>query len=107
MNGRNLPPGVNVSDIPGNRPEDYAYEEMLDNFYDKLTLTNKEILEVTPNVESLIEEAISYGISVGKQQQATDEAEASFYKTSHELEKIDSLCDKFKKDLLELLEGGN
>ena len=26
----NLPPGVSVSDIPGNRPEDEAWEKLID-----------------------------------------------------------------------------
>lgn len=30
MNSSNLPPGVNVTDIPGNRPEDSADEEFLE-----------------------------------------------------------------------------
>lgn len=30
MTGYNLPPGVNVSDIPGNRPEDLAEEAWWD-----------------------------------------------------------------------------
>lgn len=28
--GRNLPPGVSVSDIPGNRPEDIRHQKMMD-----------------------------------------------------------------------------
>ena len=31
--GWDLPPGVNASDIPGNRPEDAAWEKMMDDFY--------------------------------------------------------------------------
>lgn len=30
MTGWNLPPGVSVSDIPGNRPEDEAWERLMD-----------------------------------------------------------------------------
>lgn len=30
MTGWNLPPGCNSSDIPGNTPEDEAWEKMLD-----------------------------------------------------------------------------
>lgn len=29
----NLPPGVSVNDIPGNRPEDELYEQMWNTFY--------------------------------------------------------------------------
>lgn len=32
MSGFNLPPGCNVSDIPGNRPEDGIEEQLLELF---------------------------------------------------------------------------
>lgn len=32
MSGFNLPPGCNVSDIPGNRPEDGVEEQLLELF---------------------------------------------------------------------------
>jgi hypothetical protein len=38
MTGWNLPPGCNVSDIPGNRPEDEAAEALWDTIADILTL---------------------------------------------------------------------
>jgi len=37
MGGFNLPPGVSVSDIPGNRPEDVAEEEFWEKLHEKLT----------------------------------------------------------------------
>lgn len=39
MFGWDLPPGVSVSDIPGNRPEDERWEYIYDNFWDKERLT--------------------------------------------------------------------
>lgn len=33
--GWGLPPGVRVSDIPGNRPEDIEWETIMDQFFDK------------------------------------------------------------------------
>jgi len=36
MTGWNLPPGCNVSDIPGNRPEDLAFEIFWENYIDKV-----------------------------------------------------------------------
>lgn len=43
--GWNLPPGVKTSDIPGNRPEDVAFERMVEELMDVLeeehgTVTN-------------------------------------------------------------------
>jgi hypothetical protein len=37
MTGWNLPPGCNVRDIPGNRPEDEAAEALWDTIADILT----------------------------------------------------------------------
>ena len=36
MTGWNMPPGCNVSDIPGNRPEDLRSEALYDKIYDCL-----------------------------------------------------------------------
>jgi hypothetical protein len=36
MTGFNLPPGVNVSDLPGNRPEDEEHERSLDWLSDQI-----------------------------------------------------------------------
>jgi hypothetical protein len=48
MTGWNMPQGVNVSDIPGNRPEDIEYETIMTEFY--TSLTEKE----TNLVDSLV-----------------------------------------------------
>jgi len=49
MTGWNMPPGVNVSDIPGNRPEDEAEEVFWDELEKKLTL-----IKVAQDNESVI-----------------------------------------------------
>lgn len=36
MTGFNMPPGCNVSDIPGNRPEDMAAEAFAEEFSEQL-----------------------------------------------------------------------
>ena len=41
--GWDLPPGCRVSDIPGNRPEDEAWEAIYDGFWDKERLTNTHV----------------------------------------------------------------
>lgn len=48
--GWDLPPGCRISDIPGNRPEDQAYEAFIDSFYEQLpadfiTETNVAVME--------------------------------------------------------------
>lgn len=42
MGGWNLPPGVSVSDIPGNRPEDEEWERLWDRLVES-GLTVEEI----------------------------------------------------------------
>jgi hypothetical protein len=46
MTGWNMPPGCNVSDIPGNRPEDGAGEEFEEKFFDKAAEIFGEIDDV-------------------------------------------------------------
>lgn len=50
MNGpSNLPPGVSVSDIPGNRPEDEEWDQLhahIDHIADQSDYTAKEIEEI-------------------------------------------------------------
>ncbi len=83
--GWDLPPGVSVNDIPGNRPEDEVWENIYDNFWDKerLTKTHNGIrinekeyeqmdkLYLTKGAEmidSYITAAIEYGMEIGEKQ---------------------------------------
>lgn len=76
MTGSNLPPGVGVNDIPGNRPEDLAEEE----FWEKLG----EMCPDVPGwmwddeaVQSLVESARDLAYSAGYSQGSADEAVAA------------------------------
>ncbi len=87
--GWDLPPGCRVSDIPGNRPEDEAWEKIYDNFWDKERLTKTHIgiqisdkeyeqmdklyddNEVSTVIDDYIMAAIEYGMDIG-QKQAND-----------------------------------
>lgn len=67
MTGWNMPPGVNPSDIPGNRPEDAYWEKVLDDFYAHLN-THSEMdiqLLIGPELELMLQEAIQFGINLG------------------------------------------
>lgn len=86
--GWDLPPGCRVSDIPGNRPEDEAWENIYEGFWDKERLTNTHIglriteeeyermdelyNQATPNISDVIDDyisaAIEYGIEIGQSQ---------------------------------------
>ena len=76
MTGWNLPPGCNVSDIPGNRPEDEAWENLCQDFYS--AITEKEWKKIE-GVTDIIEKAIEYGIEAGKKEQHLIEEENRFY----------------------------
>jgi hypothetical protein len=52
--GWDLPPGCSARDIPGNRPEDIANEQIYDNIYDAL----KPIRALTAQDDGLREQAI-------------------------------------------------
>jgi len=65
MTGFNLPPGCNVSDIPGNRPEDVEFEAIMQEFY--ATLTEDEWNKIEPH-DNIIGKAIEFGIQKGLEQ---------------------------------------
>lgn len=50
MTGFNLPPGCNVSDIPGNRPEDDANEMFWNALSEKFTESNPELNEYLEHI---------------------------------------------------------
>lgn len=92
MTGWNLPPGVNVSDLPGNRPEDIAAEEFWNAFEEKLAEkdihvsdgSDKEMIEGTiyDHIDiwnsdwfvKVIEIARDMGFDAGYNQGCADEA---------------------------------
>lgn len=45
MTGFNLPPGCKVSDLPGNRPEDEAFEKALQEAEEELCVNCDELKE--------------------------------------------------------------
>ena len=68
MPGENMPPGVNPSDIPGNRPEDAAWEEVLEDFYASLNEKDQAMLDTHQYVWEIISQAIQYGINLGRKE---------------------------------------
>jgi len=45
MTGFNLPPGCNVSDIPGNSPDEIAADDLMDEVFEKVeSETDKDAL---------------------------------------------------------------
>ena len=83
MFGWELPPGVSVNDIPGNRPEDGEWEAICEKFFDKeRLLASRQITEkqhddmdrlyreseFAPLVDDYIRAAIQYGLDSGEKQ---------------------------------------
>ncbi len=123
--GWDLPPGVQVSDIPGNRPEDEAWERIYDNFWDKERLTTTHIgIQITDKeyaemdklyngkhndvIDRYLMAAIEYGMEVGQKQSDANQQQNRFYETRHIIETLEKagisqeVIDKITKIL-----GGN
>ena len=92
--GWDLPPGVNVSDIPGNRPEDEAWDKMLDDFFSKRSSKSP----LTDSVSEIVSEAIQYGIDLGKLDQMQVEQESAFYHSVFRNEGVTHLLDLLRED---------
>lgn len=75
MTGFNLPPGVSVRDLPGNRPEELAaealYDEIYNQFPDDLTDEQKDLLA------AWVYEQIGKAYADGYTQRQADEAFAA------------------------------
>jgi len=80
MFGWDLPPGCSVNDIPGNRPEDIAAEEISMGFWEGKDRFEKEYCskELWDKIDSvneaseLVERAIQYGIEIGEKRARED-----------------------------------
>ncbi len=81
--GWDLPPGVSVSDIPGNRPEDCRLEEIELGFYEnKKTNGRKRFTpeewkylsskKRTQHLEDIIWKAIDYGMDIARDEANSD-----------------------------------
>ena len=81
MTGWNLPPGCNVSDIPGNSPEDEKWEAILNVFWEKIRTPelDKAVTDASDEVCNLLNEAIEYGIEVGTNQANFAAEENKYY----------------------------
>ena len=77
--GWDLPPGVSANMIPGNRPEDEAWEKLEEEFYASLDTVDMEIVDTTAGIGDIVTQALTYGIELGKEQQRRIEEENKFY----------------------------
>jgi hypothetical protein len=81
--GWDLPPGVSVSDIPGNRPEDGRLEEIEMGFYENKEENHRKRFTPeqwkylgskrhTQHLEDIIWKAIEYGMDIAQQECKND-----------------------------------
>lgn len=81
MTGFNMPPGVNVNDIPGNRPEDVEQDVLMTQFYATLsmgefaTIGGLEDFTTKIKLENIIWKAIEFGRKVANQQDQPEDYE--------------------------------
>ena len=66
MTGFNMPPGVNVKDIPGNRPEDVEQDVLMTEFYESISADEFKIIQ-RHVPEGIIWKAIEFGRRVDNQ----------------------------------------
>jgi len=98
--GWDLPPGVSVSDIPGNRPEDQKWEGIYEHFWDEKRIKERKSgIHITPEngeqitklyegdnaklveaVDNHIIMAIEYGFELGAQEADANNKENEQYK---------------------------
>ena len=84
--GWDLPPGVNASDIPGNRPEDEEWERIEEDFYDGLSMPDVAIVDTTAGIGGIITKAIDYGMTVAREKQKLIDEENKFYEGEAKLD---------------------
>jgi hypothetical protein len=84
VTGWNLPPGCNVSDLPGNSAADAEYEAWAEDVYERLTAAlktgNHYPVEVSDALFKAVEKLCTEAYCRGYDQARADEAEAAFYK---------------------------
>ena len=86
MTDFNLPPGCNVSDIPGNRPEDEKAEAIFNTFYSGLNDEQRKACDdADPEVMNVISLAIDYGVIISADEARANERERIYYEEYQEV----------------------
>jgi len=97
MSGYNLPPECSVSDIPGNRPEDFAEEalfEAIDNALNPMHEVGRSSYDVTVEaIRELIDKAYEDGYNAGRR----DEAEANYYISGQAAKDEEEMAQLYKQ----------
>ncbi len=86
--GWDLPPGVSTNMIHGNRPEDEAWEAILNGFWDSKhcsdELWNKfEKAKLDGDLTDVVNKAIEYGMDIGQKQAEASNQENKYYESEY------------------------
>ncbi len=117
--GWDLPPGCSISDIPGNRPENEEWENIINSFFDPKRIRKlkygikpsakegraisaiyraRKYDKVQSAVDTYIMMAIEYGIEIGEQKERDSQAENKGWDNLyHEEKRNPKLRAYFKK----------
>jgi len=107
--GWDLPPGCHVSDIPGNRPEDGAWEKIELAFWENNKNCTKglwakfEKAKLDNELMEVVAKAIDYGMELGRKEQLAYQKEADFYESQYREEQVTACIENFSHELLALL----
>ena len=110
--GWDLPPGVRVSDIPGNRPEDEAWEKIEQEFWNGKHVSdviwNKfEKAKLDSDLMDVVNDAIMFGMELGKKEQQETERENKYYESQYHERVRNPKLRAFFKAQRERIRGNN
>ena len=76
--GWDLPPGCNLSDIPGNRPEDEKWEAITEGFWTGKHCTDEvyhkfEKAKLDSALIDIVDKAIEYGMEIGRKEEHSNQ----------------------------------
>lgn len=104
--GWDLPPGVSPSDIPGNRPEDEAWEKITLDFWNGKYCSDElwkkfEEAKLSNDLIDIVDKAIDYGMELGRKEQLAIQAESDFCDARYLREELNKVLDKIEKGEVE------
>lgn len=108
--GWDLPPGVSANMIPGNRPEDEAWDKIMDTFFQQTHFTKEEGKVIdTSEVVDIATKAITYGIDIGQKRVKAIEEENKHYYSEYKRPSREKLRLFFKvqREKIKELEDSN
>ena len=111
--GWDLPPGVSVSDIPGNRPEDAEWEKLEQEFWDNENNCTKEQwnlfekAQLSDKLMDIVNNAIEYGMEVARKQDQHHREQNDLYEKEHIEEQLNrtKISKKTIQRVMDIING--